>query len=134
MTFTLPTSSSPLTISVAFCSTPSGDGDDGGSGTSAAGTATRPRIFASNSSAVMSPRADDVNGVDVKELTVARNGTGWVRFDQASEGGVVVVDLGSTTSGTPEMGFEIGVSDGGEWVSFFLCIFLVGRLEACALD
>lgn len=92
-TFSLPQSSSPLTISVALCSSPSRDG---------------PRFFVTNNSAVNDPGPNTKD--DVFEIEVGDNGIGSVTLEKLSNGGVFGVTLGSGTES-----FEVGVSDKGPY-------------------
>jgi hypothetical protein len=74
-----------------------------------------------------------VNDVEVVEVRIAANGTGWAGWAEAREGVVVVVDVPVGSAGAGEVPFEVGFSDGGEF-EFESCFSLVlVRSFACVL-
>jgi len=89
--FSIPSSSTPLTISIAFCETPQQDG---------------PRFFVTNNTQINDPGPG--SGADVFEVTVDENGIGSVTLENMGSGGVFAV-----TAGTSPLSFEVGLSDSG---------------------
>ncbi len=68
--FSIPSSSTPLTISIAFCETPQQDG---------------PRFFVTNNTQINDPGPG--SGADVFEVTVDENGIGSVTLENIGGGG-----------------------------------------------
>lgn len=87
--FSLPTSSSNVSVSVALC----------------AASANAPRFFLSNDTNVSLPGPDDVGEAGVYEIALS-NGFGWWTGALGDGGYLAVTDGG-------QIPFEIGVSDGG---------------------
>lgn len=90
LTYALPSSSNPVSVSVALCSYPR----------------STPRFFVSNGS-VSSPGPDDLGQQDVFEIDVSEYSLGNVTVQVANSGVLTVYNA-------TDMSFEVGVSDEGE--------------------
>lgn len=90
-TFSIPASSTPLTVSIALCETPQQDG---------------PRFFVTNDTQIDDPGPS--SGGDVFEINVGDNGMGSITLENIGGGGVFAV-----TAGTSQLSFEVGLSDSG---------------------
>lgn len=91
-TFAIPSSSSPLAVSIALCS--------------AFPTSGGPRFFITNNSAVSTPGAG--GGVDVFEITTGQSGIGSMVLSGLDGGGKFAFEAGSET-----MSFQVGLSANG---------------------
>ena len=92
LTYALPSSPNPVSVSVALCSYPR----------------STPRFFVSNGSVTM-PGPNDLGQQDVFELDVSEYSLGNVTVQVTNTGVLAVYNA-------TDMSFEVGVSDEGEWL------------------
>ena len=99
--FSLPSTSSQITISLALC---------------AAASSQPPRVFVTNSSSSSQPvvPGPDSDGPDVFEVTIT-SGLGLGVFTLDLPTGDVAAGVLAVYDGTTLDSLEIGVSQGGEW-------------------